>query len=556
MEIAIPGIALGLLYVANNQNKEEEKVNENFTSRNALPNTNIPDKNYPTNDMVVSSELEKTSSISRVNRYDSDGVYTDKYFHSRQNDKKQDTYDEELPFYSMTGEKVGSDYFKHNNMVPYFGSKTRTVNTGPNSNEGLLDNYTGGGSQNVSKKEQSPLFKPDENVQWANGMPNQSEFIQSRVNPSMRMANVKPFEEQRVAPGLGLGYTNEGSDGFNSGMMMRDQWMPKTADELEEFIQGLDLKSNGAKKSFVNDGNIESAKEYITQMARIRPAMRKTKLENAVGILNWIYEYNHQREIEKVVWGYREKPSGVPANHAGDIFIMFKNKQVAPKIMGISLKAGTSKSKEPKLNSYVGSTMRKPAWKKKYPRAVEQLKDELWTEVYSHVPNLPKSVTKSNYLTLSANRQTPNKILKEKMLDMFKYDNIMFEALYARMNKICREKLISMINGDVNATKEWIEDEFRLEKKDVEVPMMLVKAIGTSAQSSATDPLREFLPAVQSVKAYLKTGSVQEWFIDLKGSNNKTMTLTMTIRSDSEYREAKQKGKLGAFTMLKLLYRG
>ena len=34
------------------------------------------------------------------------------------------------------------------------------------------------------------------------------------------------------------------------------------------------------------------------------------------------------------------------------------------------------------------------------------------------------------------------------------------------------------------------------------------------------------------------------------------MTLTMTIRSDSEYREAKQKGKLGAFMMLKLLYRG
>ena len=49
---------------------------------------------------------------------------------------------------------------------------------------------------------------------------------------------------------------------------------------------------------------------------------------------------------------------------------------------------------------------------------------------------------------------------------------------------------------------------------------------------------------------------VKEWFIDIKGSNNQKMTLTMTIRSDSEYREAKQKGKLGAFTMLKLLYRG
>lgn len=337
---------------------------------------------------------------------------------------------------------------------------------------------------------------------------------------------------------------------FNSGAH------PRTADEMEEFINNLDLSSNGASKAFVNSSNVESAKEYITKMSRIRPAMKKTKLENAVGILNWIYEYDHQRPIEKVVWGYREKPTGVPNNHAGDIFIMFKNKKIHPKIMGISLKAGTSKSKEPKLNSYVATTMRKPAWKKKYPRAVEELKQQLWDEVYSKIPGLPKSVNKDNYLVLSTSRQTPNKILQEKMLNLFKYDNLVFEALYVRMNTICRNKLIGMINGDVNATKEWIEDEFRLEKKDVEVPMMLVKAIGSTAQSSATDPLREFLPAVTSVNAYLKPQSVQEWFIDIKGSNNQKMTLTMTIRSDSEYREAKQKGKLGAFTMLKLLYRG
>jgi len=337
---------------------------------------------------------------------------------------------------------------------------------------------------------------------------------------------------------------------FNSGAR------PRTADEMEEFINGLDLSSNGASKAFVNSSNVESAKEYITKMSRIRPAMKKTKLENAVGILNWIYDYDHQRPIEKVVWGYREKPTGVPNNHAGDIFIMFKNKTIHPKIMGISLKAGTSKSKEPKLNSYVATTMRKPAWKKKYPRAVEELKQELWNDVYSKIPGLPKSVNKDNYLVLSPTRQTPNKVLQEKMLNLFKYDNLVFEALYVRMNTICRNKLISMINGDVNATKQWIEDEFRLEKKDVEVPMMLVKAIGSTAQSSATDPLREFLPAVQSVHAYLKPASVQEWFIDIKGSNNQKMTLTMTIRSDSEYREAKQKGKLGAFTMLKLLYRG
>ena len=76
--------------------------------------------------------------------------------------------------------KVSSDYFKHNNMVPYFGSKTRTVNTGANSNEGLLDNYTGVVHKMLVKKN-NLSFKPDENIQWAHGMPNQSEFIQSRV---------------------------------------------------------------------------------------------------------------------------------------------------------------------------------------------------------------------------------------------------------------------------------------------------------------------------------------------------------------------------------------
>ena len=167
-----------------------------------------------------------------------------------------------------------------------------------------------------------------------------------------------------------------------------------------------------------------------------------------------------------------------------------------------------------------------------------------------------KSITKKNYLTLTSSRQVPNKILQQKMLSLFKYDNLMFEALYVRMNTICRNKMCDMINGNLNATKQWIEEEFRLERDDAEVPMVLVKAVESKAESQSTDPLRDFLPTVTSANAYLKTGSVQEWFIDLHDSNNNKMTLTMTIRSDSEYREKKQKGKLGAFMMLKLLYRG
>jgi molecular chaperone DnaK len=81
-------------------------------------------------------------------------------------------------------------------MVPFFGSNLRNQHVGSNATEGLLDSYTGTGSQAITKKEQSPLFEPHNNLQWANGVPNQSDFIQSRINPSARMANVKPFAEE------------------------------------------------------------------------------------------------------------------------------------------------------------------------------------------------------------------------------------------------------------------------------------------------------------------------------------------------------------------------
>ena len=83
-----------------------------------------------------------------------------------------------------------------------------------------------------------------------------------------------------------------------------------------------------------------------------------------------------------------------------------------------------------------------------------------------------------------------------------------------------------------------------------------LRAIGKNANSSSTDPLRDILPKATKVKAYLKSGSVQEWFIDVMANGREKLTLSMTIRSDSEYRKTKQKGKLGAYMMLKLLYRG
>lgn len=238
MELAIPGIALGLLYVVTNQSKKSSGSgsgsagNEGFTGRSLLPNVDVPNRNYPGEYPVRSIDSDLTSQLSTANPYDNGGgVYTDKYFNpnlgsgagAKSGDPK---------FYSLTGDKVDANYFEHNNMVPFFGSTLRTRIADENNFEGLLDTYQGAGSQTITKKEQSPLFSPHDNLQWANGAPNESDFYQSRVNPSMRMANVKPFEEEIVGPGLNLGYTSAGGGGFNAGMMARDMWVDKTADQL------------------------------------------------------------------------------------------------------------------------------------------------------------------------------------------------------------------------------------------------------------------------------------------------------------------------------------
>lgn len=90
-----------------------------------------------------------------------------------------------------------------------------------------------------------------------------SDFLQSRVNPSMRMANVKPWEEQRVAPGLNKGFTNEGSNGFNSGMEARDSWLPKTVNELRvdtnpKITYGLSGHEGPADSLIKNAGTVQT----------------------------------------------------------------------------------------------------------------------------------------------------------------------------------------------------------------------------------------------------------------------------------------------------------
>ena len=246
MEIGIPALALLGLYVASNQKSKPKSSFETFANKESLPNTDLPNTNFPQEYPVANPVNDLTSKLSTTNGYDGPQVYTDKYFNPASKSsilgststQNSNMFSNQIPnpstaqYVSLTGDKVNSEYFQHNNMAPFFGSHLRTIRTDANSTESIMDSYTGSGSQTITKTERAPLFSPQENYQWAYGAPNMSDFYQSRVNASSKMSNVKPFAEEHVAPGIGAGFGSEGVGGYNSGLAARDLYLPRTVDQM------------------------------------------------------------------------------------------------------------------------------------------------------------------------------------------------------------------------------------------------------------------------------------------------------------------------------------
>ena len=282
MELAIPLVALGGMYVISNQNKDDltKKSNmrkENFNNMgirtnlqeklpesrfsNYLPNTNVSPQNYP---IMNNKEL-----IDTVQEYPNPNKATDKYFNQNVYEQKQRAgvpiSNNIQQFFSLTGDYMDTKMLTHNNMVPFNGAKPKGQIYNNNNAEVILDNYVGNGSQVIKKIEQAPLFKPQDNVQWTYGMPDMSDFYQSRVNPVNRNNMVKPFESIRVGPGLDKGYTADGSHGYNAGMEARDKWLPKTVDELrvatnpkqEYDLNGLQGPAQSQIKNVGIEGKVE-----------------------------------------------------------------------------------------------------------------------------------------------------------------------------------------------------------------------------------------------------------------------------------------------------------
>ena len=274
MELAIPLVALTGLYVSTKHSNDNKIDNfENYTpySDNCVMDESGKNDNFQNQIVETKTEQEYVHGNNNKDKYFNGSAQ--KVFAQMQNNQNK-------PSYGLTGEEIDTKNFKHNNMKPYFGAKIRGLGANLSTSENILDNKIGSGSQSIKKQEQSPLFKPMENVQFPYGAPNSSEFFKSRVNPSNRYANVKPFESIQVGPGLNQGFENNaGSGGYNSALQHRDTYMPKNVDELRV--------ATNPKNSYNLVGHEGPANHYnkhisdISHQGKVEKYMPDTYYENS-----------------------------------------------------------------------------------------------------------------------------------------------------------------------------------------------------------------------------------------------------------------------------------
>ncbi len=133
---------------------------------------------------------------------------------------------------ALSGVEFKPGDFKHNNMVPFFRGEIKQ-NTFDGANRQILDDYTGAGSYQYAKREQTPFFEPTK-MPTGNpfGLEATTDFMESRINDPRNRANEAPVEPIRVGPGLNQGFTHIPTGGFQqqAGEEYVLQRMPRTDD--------------------------------------------------------------------------------------------------------------------------------------------------------------------------------------------------------------------------------------------------------------------------------------------------------------------------------------
>jgi hypothetical protein len=164
-------------------------------------------------------------------------------------------------FSALTGTNINS--FSHNNQVPFFrGSNKQNVD--PLANQAILESFGGINTFQIEKQPVEPMFKPQKNLSFINGTPNQSEMVLDRYVPSLYRTNEVPTDPIHVGPGLNKGYTANPTGGFQQFDTM-EYALPKTTDEIRTLNNPkltFEGRATGAPKSVVSNRGLQGTVKH------------------------------------------------------------------------------------------------------------------------------------------------------------------------------------------------------------------------------------------------------------------------------------------------------
>ena len=226
----------------------------------------------------------------------------------------------------------------------------------------------------------------------------------------------------------------------------------------QNFYAAIQKNYDPKSKVFVGNNDYKQGKKFIDDA--IHSSKFKEKVTNAKAALGYINQQNKGKPIKQVYWGYRKKPNGVSPSHRGDIFIEFND----GKMIGLSVKAGGTATKEPKYNTYVSAVM-----KDGYDdlATYQKWQKESYNQYYKKVPNIPafSFYGKDQMVTAVANLEASDKDY--------------YNELYDEQLDWLRGKLIAYMLKNITKTKKWLLNDVAAVDKNV--PTLLLKLDGKKA---------------------------------------------------------------------------
>ena len=165
----------------------------------------------------------------------------------------------------LSGQKIPSNEFKHNNMQPFFGGRIKQ-NMAATANTQTLDFYNG--STQMTKHEVENMFETSR-APYGNpyGMEDNTDFFQSRIASQAPIARngERPFEPTKVGSGIGEKFGFAGKGGYQQ-LEINEIMRPKDTNELRVLSNPKDTYNT----PMVPGGHFIGASPDVVDVGEVR----------------------------------------------------------------------------------------------------------------------------------------------------------------------------------------------------------------------------------------------------------------------------------------------